>query len=187
MAGNENETDMSMNSGGSYSDKVAATIADLEEAIMIVEEEMTPYLGRKLSWERLNAMVARVEELRKTLRKGHLFLVKEKAPEYTTELRDIVAVHKRVLTDLMISFSRDWDEKTKRAANRGLLKVPKFTDKSDTLTIFEFEKEFIIYKKAAALLVSESLTQLKEAKASLPRNSNVNDTKTEAQTFRYRS
>jgi hypothetical protein len=104
MAGNENETDMSMNSGGSDSDKVAATIADLEEAIMIVEEEMTPYLERKLSWERLNAMVARVEELRKTLRKGHLFLVKEKAPEYTTELRDIVAVHKRVLTDLMIYF-----------------------------------------------------------------------------------
>ncbi len=122
MAGNENETDMSMNSGGSDSDKVAATIADLEEAIMIVEEEMTPYLGRKLSWERLNTMVARVEELRKTLCKGHLFLVKEKAPEYTTELRDIVAVHKRVLTDLMIYFFGVWDEKTKRAANRGLLK-----------------------------------------------------------------
>jgi hypothetical protein len=52
-------------------------------------------------------------------------------------------------------------------ANRGLLKVPKLTNKSDILTIFEFEKEFIIYKKAAALLVSESLTQLKAANSIL--------------------
>ncbi len=40
-----------------------------------------------------------------------------------------------------------WDEKTKRAANRSLLKVPKLTSKPDTVTIFEFEKEFIIYKR----------------------------------------
>ena len=319
MAGNENETNTSGNSGGGDSDKVAAIVADLEEAIMIVEEEMTPYLGRQLSWERLEAMVARVEELRKTLRKGHLFLVKEKAPEYTAELRDSVAVHKRVLTDLMMNFEeqmvtmgkkseqqpeqpageqhgggddggppdemlkaartrllawtddctilnakirdfredvpdeeerlyevserlkiivdeaeslladgrllteqlRDcdlyteeaqametagtvrqlmvgargdlltwrqsfgvWDEKTKRAANRGLLKVPKFTGKSDTLTIFEFEKEFIIYKKAAALSVSESLTQLKAA-ISIPTQKAVQEMKDEEAVMAY--
>jgi hypothetical protein len=56
-----------------------------------------------------------------------------------------------------------WGEKTKRAVNRGLLKVPLFNGKPDTLTIYEFEKEFITYKKAAALSVSEGLAELKAA------------------------
>jgi hypothetical protein len=46
-----------------------------------------------------------------------------------------------------------WGEKTKRAVNRGLLKVPLFSSKPDNLTIYEFEKEFITYKKVAALSV----------------------------------
>jgi hypothetical protein len=54
-------TNTSGNSGGGDSDKVAAIVADLEEAIMIVEEEMKPYLGRQLSWERLDAMVASLQ------------------------------------------------------------------------------------------------------------------------------
>jgi hypothetical protein len=43
-----------------------------------------------------------------------------------------------------------WDEKTKKAANRDLLKVSKFTSKPDTFAIFESEKEFIIYKRLQA-------------------------------------
>jgi hypothetical protein len=50
-----------------------------------------------------------------------------------------------------------WGEKTKRAVNSGLLKVPLFSGKPDFLTIYEFEKEFITYKKAAELSVSEGL------------------------------
>jgi hypothetical protein len=54
-----------------------------------------------------------------------------------------------------------WGVKTKRAVNRGLLKVPLLRGKHDTLTIYEFEKEFITYKKAAALSVSKGLAEPK--------------------------
>ncbi len=65
-----------------------------------------------------------------------------------------------------------------------MLKVPKFTNKSDTLTIFEFEKEFIIYKKAAALLVSESLTQPKAAN-SIPTQKAVQEMKDKEAVMAY--
>ncbi len=55
-----------------------------------------------------------------------------------------------------------WDEKTKRAVNRGLLNVSLFSGKPNNLTIYEYE-EFITYKKAAALSVSEDLAEPKAA------------------------
>ncbi len=54
-----------------------------------------------------------------------------------------------------------WGEKTKRAMNRGLLKVPLFSGKPDTLTVYEFVKKFITQKKAATLSVSEGLAEPK--------------------------
>ena len=106
MAGDNEEINNSNSSGGSESDKVASTLADIEEAVMIVEEDMAPYQGLELNWERLDAMVARVEELRKVLRKGHIFLIKQRAADYTTELRESVAACKKTLTDLMLHFER---------------------------------------------------------------------------------
>ena len=321
MAGDNEEINNSNSSGGSESDKVASTLADIEEAVMIVEEDMAPYQGLELNWERLDAMVARVEELRKVLRKGHIFLIKQRAADYTPELRESVAACKKTLTDLMLYFEGQmvsmgrrpeqaaeqqaageqrggdsgesgppaevlkrariraltwseqsmalaakikefredvpdeeehlyeaseylkiiidevdahlhsgeaaaeqlqecelyedesaileqagairqllvcarqdmlkwrqkfgvWGEKSKRAVNRGLLKVPVFTGKPDTLTIYEFEKEFIIYKKAAALSVSESLTELKAA-ITIPTQKAIQEMKDEEAVLAY--
>jgi hypothetical protein len=48
------------------SDKVAATIADIEEIVMEVEEDVMPNMGKELDRERLDTMMAKVEQLRKT-------------------------------------------------------------------------------------------------------------------------
>ena len=107
MAGNGGENDTERedslgNGGDGESDQVVDILADLEEAVMIVDEEMTPYIGKKLSKETLGMLVVKVEDLRRTLRRGHIFLVKQKTAEYTLELRENVAAAKQRLTDLMM-------------------------------------------------------------------------------------
>ncbi len=44
-----------------------------------------------------------------------------------------------------------WQEKSRRAVNRSNLKMPKFTGQPKSITIFEFRKEWLEYKRATAL------------------------------------
>jgi hypothetical protein len=72
---------------------------------------------------------------------GDCYLYKEEAEAMETAgaIRKLIVGTRGDLLAWRQSFGV-WDEKTKRAANRGLLKVPKFTSKPDTFTIFELEK-----------------------------------------------
>jgi hypothetical protein len=69
--------------------------------------------------------------------------------------------------------------------NRGLLKVPLFSGKPDTMTIYEFVKKFITYKKAATLSVSEGLAEPKAAAISFPTKKAIADMRDEASILAY--
>jgi hypothetical protein len=56
-----------------------------------------------------------------------------------------------------------WQEKSRRAVNRSNLKMPKVTGQPKSITIFEFKKEWLEYKRAAALTKQEGLAELKQA------------------------
>jgi hypothetical protein len=56
-----------------------------------------------------------------------------------------------------------WQEKSRRAVNRSNLKMPKYTSQPKSITIFEFRKEWLEYKRAAALTKQEGLAELKQA------------------------
>lgn len=67
----------------------------------------------------------------------------------------------------MMATRRDagvWAEKGRRAAARGDMKMPGFTgNHSDKLTIYEFEREWVVYKAALNYSVEEALKELKVA------------------------
>jgi hypothetical protein len=161
-----------------------AKIRDFREDVPDEEERLYEVSERlKIIVDEAESLLADGRLLTEQLRDCDLYTEEAQAMETAGTVRQLMVGARGDLLTRRQSFGV-WDEKTKRAANRGLLKVPKFTGKSDTLTIFEFEKEFIIYKKAAALSVSESLTQLK-ATISIPTQKAVQEMKDEEAVMAY--
>ncbi len=77
-----------------------------------------------------------------------------------------------------------WQEKSRRAVNRSNLKMPKFTGQPKSITIFEFRKEWLEYKRAAALTKQEGLAELKQAIQTTQRKA-VLDMKEEEEIFTH--
>jgi hypothetical protein len=65
---------------------------------------MMLYMEKELNKERLDTRMAKMEQLRKTMHKGHVFLTKHGGDDYTLALREGVAVSKKRLTDLTLYF-----------------------------------------------------------------------------------
>jgi hypothetical protein len=66
------------------------------------------------------------------------------------------------LRENMLTFCKEmgvWQKKSKRAVKRSNLKMPKFTGQPKSITIFEFKKEWLEYKRAAALTKQEGLPE----------------------------
>ena len=78
------------------------------------------------------------------------------------ELRDVTAAAQAKLLEWRRA-AGIWAEKVARGGNRALLKPPFFSGKPKTLTIYEFIKEWRIYRQDANLSVHEALKELKVA------------------------
>jgi hypothetical protein len=77
-----------------------------------------------------------------------------------------------------------WQEKSRQAVKRSNLKIPKFTGQPESITIFEFKKEWLEYKRAAALTKQEELAELKQAIQTTQRKA-VLDMKEEEEIFAH--
>jgi hypothetical protein len=92
--------------GGPGDDVVAAALLEVEDFSLEVEEDIGPYIGQQLTWERLHEMLNRSKKLKKLLRGSDLFLKRARVAAYDEQKQAMVQEAKTTLTAAMHHFDK---------------------------------------------------------------------------------
>ena len=90
--------------GGPGDDVVATALLEVEDYSLEVEEDIGPYIGQQLTWERLHEMLNRCKELKKLLRGSDLLLRRARVATYDEQKQGMVQEAKTTLTAAMRHF-----------------------------------------------------------------------------------
>jgi hypothetical protein len=103
--GEHEQTMTGENAAGSPSDDiVAAALLEVEDFSVEVEEDIGPYIGQQLTWERLHEMLNRCKELKKLFRGSDLLLKHARVVAYDDQKQAMVQEAKTTLTAAMRHF-----------------------------------------------------------------------------------
>jgi hypothetical protein len=70
----------------------------VERALLVIEDDILPFTGRRLTAACMDALVKKAADLKRVLQEGHLYLMANDADEYTANLKNAVVENRRGLS-----------------------------------------------------------------------------------------
>jgi hypothetical protein len=78
----------------------------VERALLVIEDDILPFMGRRVTTACIDSLVRKATEVKRILQEGHLYLMANDPEEYTANLKDAVAENRRSLS----KFTADLEE-----------------------------------------------------------------------------